>query len=75
MTCTGVAESIGMPVPAKLMRYEGSIVESPQQVIERFRLCGGFAQDEHAQIAQIGLLGEPAGKRSNAVSRAALFKT
>src|SRR5271168_1178770 len=46
-----------------LVRYEGSLVEGPQQLIQLFRLCQRIVDDDDSQIPQIGFLGKSAGER------------
>src|SRR5271167_4790612 len=44
------------------MRYEGPVIEGPKQGIERRRIGGACAQDDHTQTLQIRLLDEPASE-------------
>src|ERR1700683_2519813 len=62
----------GFSVAAILMRYERSVVEGPEQVIEGFRVGSAITDDDHAQVLEVSLLGEPAGKGPALFRRRAL---
>ena len=66
------AASPGSPHCGILMRHEGSIVKSPEQLVEGLGL-GGAPLQTTTSFAQVSLLGETARKPN--VLLGALFRT
>src|SRR5271167_4645439 len=53
----------GLCIETNFVRYEGSVIEGPQQLVQLFRLRQRVVEDDDPQIQQVRFLRQSAGER------------